>query len=135
MTEQDILEEAAERGTKAGESAASWFWDFGRMSDRDFADLKRQWKKDKHRVISRIEDDNGTPNFVSGEWAGESINELMGDLIEAAEEEGLEDFEDEIVSAYEDAAQDAYWTEVWREAELHLEEDEEEEDDDEEEED
>lgn len=110
-----IIEEAERRGKQAGKNAASWVWDFGRMSHRDFEYAKRQFNEDEDSVFENIE----TPNFLSGENAGESINELLGDLIEEAEENGL-DIEEDILNAYEGAAIDEFWTEVHREAALHF---------------
>ena len=119
---EHIIEEAEERGTQAGKDAAAGVFDFGRMSSREFRDLKRRFNEDEDEVFENIE----PPNFLSGEWAGESIPELLGDLIEEAEENGL-DIEDDILDAYEEAAVDEFWTEVHREAERNLRDDDEEE--------
>lgn len=131
---EEIIEEAEERGKDAGRSAASHFWDFGRMRDRDFNRLRLQWQADPNEVIQRAQDNDGEPGWLSGEWAGESITELLGDLIEEADDV---DAEDDILNAYADAASDEYWSEVWREAEAQFggggdDEDDDENDDDEE---
>lgn len=53
---------------------------------------------------AEVDDQNDLPDWspLSGEWAGESIPELLGDLLP----DGYED--EEIVDAYEDAALEAY---------------------------
>ena len=56
------------------------------------------------------------PSWLSGEWAGESIYELLGDL------DGLPDWQrDAICDAFENAATLAYVAEVERSARYHVE--------------
>lgn len=57
------------------------------------------------------EPDSETPSWLSGEWAGESINELLGDLIELATSNFLDPegaAADQICDTYEQAADVAY---------------------------
>lgn len=82
----ELINDAATRGYDRGINAAEEFiasWsDYGDMGNRDAE----------------------PPSWLSGEWAGESISELLGDLIEKDP-----DSEDEICDAYEDAADEAYY--------------------------
>ena len=77
------IAEAASRGEDAGVSAASYY--------------------SADSVVTEA------PEWLSGEWAGESIPELLGDLFDDEDGEddsgGVEAIED----AYETAASDAFW--------------------------
>ena len=79
MTLDEALAEAAARGKARGEDAAST-WD----------------------GVSEA------PCFLSGEWAGESIPELLGDVLDSRLEEDYA----AICAAYEVAADEAFYSEV-----------------------
>jgi hypothetical protein len=87
----------ADMGTEAGQARASWVFD-GNTDAETYA-----------RVLQGIED--GDPEIMdalsvsplSGEWAGESMTEILGD-----------DYTDEDADEYEQAFQDVYWAEIER---------------------
>lgn len=125
MTLEARITEAAARGTRAGKAAASWVFD-GNTTDETY-----------RATLQGIED--GDPAVMgglsweplSGQWAGESITELLGDLIawRAVITEGAADDEEEaddeeweaLTDAYEEAAQTAYWDGIEATCRLHLE--------------
>jgi hypothetical protein len=91
MTIDELIEEARERGAEAGKLMRTMALS---CSDID-APFLPEWSP------------------LSGEWAGESAPELLGDLLEECA--GIEDDggmqEEEITDAYETAALDAYYGE------------------------
>jgi hypothetical protein len=141
MTLEARIAEAAVRGTKAGKAAASWVFD-GNTTDETYRRTLQGIEDGDPEVMDRL---SWSP--LSGEWAGESIQELLGDLltcsacggdgifaeagyVEGAEEEPCNacdgtgydtDAQEEIEEAYEEAAQDAYWQEIERVARFHTE--------------
>ncbi|MFA6118252.1 MAG: hypothetical protein WC729_29975 [Sphingomonas sp.] len=98
------LEIAADRGESAGmEGAAETYREFPRAMD----DLVQE------------------PYWLSGEWAGQGLSELLGDLMS-----GVDDDDDAIMGAFETAASTAFWDELERVATLHTEDDDDDGDDD-----
>ena len=96
MTETELLAEAAERGRSAGESAATWV----ELSESDARSITTD-------IDPEVMDRYAAPNWLSGENAGESIPELLGDLLDQAPLG-----EETIMVTYESAADAAFWEEV-----------------------
>ena len=101
------IAEATARGSVAGKNAASWCFD-GNTTQTTY-----------RRIAQMIEDgdpalDNHitTPEWLSGEFAGESIPELLGDLL--PEEDDDSDAYSAICDAYCEAADEAFWAEIER---------------------
>lgn len=112
-SEESFLNQAEGRGEDAGKSAASWA--FAENQGVEYYEELRQLHDDGD---PRFDDLISEPDWLSGEHAGESINELLGDIIEEAKSCGY-DIEDEIMEAYEEGATNEFWTEVHRVIEYH----------------
>lgn len=80
MTQVERVTEATARGTERGENA-------------------------RHEIVNPQGFEDYTPEWLSGEWAGESIAELLGDLLTDDMDEN-----DEIMDAYCDAADSAFYS-------------------------
>lgn len=130
MRQRERLAEARRRGKQVGLNAASWVFD-GNTTDAYRAKVQQ--------CIADGDPANPVqePGWLSGEWAGESVSELLGDLLwpctdrkhetpcqqpcaACAHECECDDKNDEIETAYEIAASEAFWTEVGRGAALRL---------------
>ena len=98
MTLHDAITEATKRGAKMGEAAG-------------MANARRMACEDRDELA---------PDWLSGEWAGESIPELLGDLLVAVEDRAPDD-EDAasdrayaaICEAFEIAADRAFYAEMY----------------------
>lgn len=108
------LARAARLGRERGTSAAGWAFD-GNTSDENY-----------RTFLTMIDDGDPAlgdvytpPAWLSGEWADDPTPDTLGAEI------GLDrpdpDYLDEIATAYEDAADAAYWAELERVARLHTE--------------
>ena len=112
-SDDSLIEDARSRGEEAGKAAASWA----------FADNQGDAY---YRLLRRLHDDGdprfdeyiSEPGWLSGEHAGESISELLGDILDEATDYGY-DIEQDILDAYEEGASDEFWSEVHRVIELH----------------
>lgn len=116
-----IVADARERGERAGRAAASWKFD-GNTTERTYADFVRAYDDGDPMIL----DIYAPPAWLSGEWAGESVPELLsvilrvrgivGDLIDeykAVEGDPHDDYSTEtICEAYEQGADAAYWAEL-----------------------
>ncbi len=102
--------EAVKAGREAGKSAASWKFD-GNTSDKTYR-AYLEARDEGGMILNAFE----PPSWLSGEWAGESMNELLGECENARDEER----QDDVASAYEDAAERAYWAELDRTARYHV---------------
>jgi hypothetical protein len=111
MSWDAVLAAAASQGARTGKGAASWVLDGN--STRETAEAILRMLEDGDPAIDSLVSE---PNFLSGEWAGESVPELLGDLIEA-----FPDSQDEIMDQYEEAAREAFWHEVERKASVMVE--------------
>jgi hypothetical protein len=101
---QARLAEAATDGRQAGYNAATWILDGNSTTDQ------------ARSILDAIEScDFDFPSPLSGEWAGESISELLGDLDDLDDNE-----QDELATAYEQAYLSAYETEAVRSARAML---------------
>ena len=99
------LAEAEQDGRQAGYNAATWILDGNSTTDQ------------ARSILDAIEScDFDFPSPLSGEWAGESISELLGD-----DYNELDDNEQtELCDAYEQAYLSAYATEAVRSARAML---------------
>jgi hypothetical protein len=88
----ELIEEARERGRERGEARARWI-----ETDGQERKLLQWLRSGDDRLFDYISE----PGWLSGEWAGESPRELIGDLLdELYEQPEGEDAEDELMSAY-----------------------------------
>lgn len=112
-SDEQLLNQARDRGEDAGKSAASWA--FAEHQGAEYYAKLRQLIDDGD---PRLDEYISEPAWLSGEHAGESINELLGDIIEEAQSFGY-DIEDDIMEAYEEGATDEFWSEIHRVIEYH----------------
>lgn len=115
MTLECAIAEATARGSRAGKSAASWCFD-GNTTDATYRDVARMLEDGDPMLDSRI----AAPDWLSGEFAGESIPELLGDLLPEDEDEDDGEQSNEIYDAYCNAADEAFWAEVERTVNFQL---------------
>lgn len=99
--------EARKAGRRAGLNAASWKFD-GNTTEAEYRRFLLGYMSGDPEVM----DQYTPPSWLSGEWAGESISELLGEAETTRELDRMEDVE----TAYEDAAEQAYWSELERAA-------------------
>lgn len=105
MRHRDALVEAGKRGKQAGTSAASWLWD-GNTTEATWAAFRRieQGRETVHDEAVRPM----APDWLSGEWAGESVAELLGDLSNE-DRTGHDDHMAELSDAFCEAADTAFF--------------------------
>lgn len=103
MTLEERIVEAAERGTSAGRNNALVVTDC--ISSSGFTVLLNRGEVD-------------CPEWLSGEYAGQSIQELLGDLIDEDAEDVGEQSE-ALCDAYEEAASDEFWSVCHKYAQRH----------------
>lgn len=101
--------EARRRGLDAGKGQASWV-DFDEKSAKRFIG---GWLDGDPMVL-----DQYTVSPLSGEYAGESPNELLGDLFDDSPDP---DASDAIMDEYCTAFDEAYWRELERQAMIYVE--------------
>lgn len=89
--------EAIRLGRARGLAAASWVFD-GNTTAYTYEAAKRGIDDGDPEVLDRL----CPPNWLSGEWSGESIPEIFGDSRVS----------DAAMEAYCEAADAAYWAEV-----------------------
>lgn len=99
------IAEAKRAGKRAGLAAASWKFD-GNTSDATYKHFLKGLADGDPEVL----DAYAPPSWLSGEYAGESINELLGSPDTPAQEAR----QDDVAQAYEYAAEGAYWHELER---------------------
>lgn len=92
---------AYERGKQHGEAEASWVFG-GHTPTQTYVEFLRLYND------CDLPDDYHPRNPLSGEWAGESVHELLGDLLESVGEEEYEEHE-AIFQHYEDGHTDGWW--------------------------
>lgn len=110
MTLNERIAEARERGKEAGENAASWVFN-GNTDDATYRRVLKGIEDGDPMILDRI----AAPGWLSGEWAGESTSELLGDLLDEDDDEGMTGKDtQEIENAYCEAADEAYWDEIER---------------------
>lgn len=102
--------EAQQAGRKRGLAAASWKFD-GNTTDATYRAFLQGWNDCDPAILDAYE----PPSWLSGEWAGESMSELLGECYDARDEERRDD----VAQAYEHAASTAYWCELVRTARYH----------------
>lgn len=103
--------EAQKAGRAVGLAAASWMFDGNTTDDtyRAFVDGRRDGDP-------KIVDQYAPREWLSGEWVGESVSELLGECENTRDEERASD----VMDAYVEAADTAYWRELERVARYHL---------------
>lgn len=118
MRQRERIAEATRRGKDAGQNAGSWIVD-GNTTDATKARIAQGVDDVDPEVLDAINE----PSWLSGEWAGESIQELLGDLLwepefnpKTSDDDKHEGKNDEIETAYENAASLAFRAEVERSA-------------------
>lgn len=119
-TIEEAIEEAMARGRRAGKNAASWCFD-GNTPEHTYRTIARQMEEGDPALDDHIQ----TPEWLSGQWAGESISELLGDLLPGRNDNEQQDddddvTEDAIMDAYCNAADEAFWAEIERTVNFHL---------------
>jgi hypothetical protein len=117
LTLEQRIEEATARGTRAGNARASWVFD-GNTTESTYRETLQGIEDGDPEVLDRLD---WSP--ISGEWAGESIPELLGDLLpdeNTRDDDALGAFE-AVTEAYEEAATQAYWDAIESTARRHLE--------------
>ena len=97
--------EAKKAGKRAGLAAASWKFD-GNTTKATYEYFLKGLADGDPEVL----DAYMPPSWLSGEFAGESMNELIGAPDTPAQEARVDD----VAQAYEDAAEGAYWHELER---------------------
>ena len=104
------LAEAEERGQAAGYIAATWAF-VGNTPKEAYAAVLQGLKDGDPEIM-----DAYSVSPLSGEWAGESIPELLGDLLDMVDESHRDSLEihAEILNAYDDGFQTSYWEELER---------------------
>lgn len=102
--------EAKAAGKAAGKAAASWRFD-GVTTDATYLAVALGIEIGDPAVLDQI----SPGSWLSGEWAGESMNELLD-----ADSDDDPDHLDEIAGIYETAADSAYWYEIDRMIPRHI---------------
>ena len=97
--------DAKKAGKRAGLAAASWKFD-GNTSKATYEHFLQGLADGDPEVL----DAYAPPSWLSGEFAGESMNELIGAPDTPAQEARVDD----VAQAYEYAAEGAYWHELER---------------------
>lgn len=102
MRIRERMAEAKRRGRDAGQNAASWVFD-GNTSEMTYTKVNQLMDDGDPSIDDVVRE----PNWLSGEWAGESISELLGDLLR-----GDEYHDEDIMEAYANAASSKFWHDV-----------------------
>lgn len=97
---ENVLSTAYYRGYEVGKGRASWIFDGNTTQETYRTFLKLYDDCD-------LPDDFMPPAPLSGEWAGESIPELLGDLID-----GDDYFDEQVMDAYEEGYEQGWWDEL-----------------------
>lgn len=104
MRMREAIRQAKARGHALGHARASWVFD-GNTTDDTYRSILEGIDLGDPKVMDALD-----YSPLSGEWAGESIPEMLGDLIEGhdAGKVGV------ISDTFEQSARDAYWHEIER---------------------
>ena len=97
--------EAKQAGRQAGLNAASWKFD-GNTTTETYKRFLEGYDAGDPEVMDAF----CPPSWLSGEWAGESMNEILGE----PQNERDENRQDDVAQTYEDAADQADWAELVR---------------------
>lgn len=115
MRTRELLREARKLGREAGESAASWAYD-GNTGDEWYARTLAGLDEGDPEVL----DSFNVPN-LSGEWADSPTpTSLMAELGFDESDPRAEWLTDELCTAWEDAAGQAFWWEIERVCRAHV---------------
>jgi hypothetical protein len=96
-------------GAARGKGAASWMFD-GNTTKETYRAFLDGFEDGDPAIM----DAYAPPSWLSGEHAGESLNELLGEATTERDAERLDD----VCATYEEAADRAYWGELVRVARL-----------------
>jgi hypothetical protein len=107
MTDQALLDAAAELGRQHGQSKASWAID-GNTTTETMQRIMRGLEEGDPAILDMC------PAPLSGEWADEPTPATVLDTIGIGEEGDTAEDADVALAAYEDAFTTAYWEEVQR---------------------
>lgn len=104
-TTQTDTERASMLGYAHGQARASWMWD-GNTTDETYRTFLRLYNE------GDLPDDYLSPDPLSGEWAGESITEMLGgEFPQLREDDADVDYwHGDIVDAYEDGFREGWYT-------------------------
>jgi hypothetical protein len=94
---------ATRQGKAAGKAHASWVFDYT-TSDDTYKEFIQGFGNGDSEIIDAYD-----VSPLSGEWAGESIQEILGDRVSDAS-----------MDAYDSAFQKAYWNDLIRVAIYHV---------------
>jgi hypothetical protein len=99
--------EAHNRGYAHGRNRASWLFD-GNTTDETYRTFLRLYND------GDLPDDFLPPDPLSGEWAGESISEMLGDLVDPRthDDADADYWNSDIMEAYEDGFRQGWWDEL-----------------------
>lgn len=120
MRTRDLKAAARKAGRRAGESAASWATDFGRMNARDSKEAARRIIKGFEDGDPAILDGFRFPN-LSGEYADDPTpRSLMDDLGLSEDDPRYEWLESDLCDAWEESSALAFEVEVIRSCKSEL---------------
>lgn len=96
-------------GYEAGKNAASWAFD-GNTDLATYARVLRGWNDGDPEILDM------QPAPLSGEWAGQSMSEILGTFDDPEDEQ-------EAADAYEEGFSEGFWDEIQETCAYHLGED------------
>lgn len=99
--------EAYELGYAHGRARASWMWN-GNTTDETYSTFLRLYDE------GDLPDTYLSPDPLSGEWAGESIPELLGDLFPQLQDDDadVDYWNSDILTDYEDGFRTGWYDEL-----------------------
>lgn len=104
--------EAKIAGRAAGKALASWVFD-GNTTDETYRAFLTGYDDGDPKIMDQFAPRSG---WLSGEMAGESMNEILGEPLDARDEERR----DAVAALYEEYADKAYWAELVKTAKRAL---------------
>lgn len=107
------VEEATALGKEHGHDKATWVFD-GNTSENAYGRFLQGHEDGDPEIMDMC------PAPLSGEWAGESMWEILG-APEDGDDLEADDAWQEVADAYENAFTSAWWTETLRVANYHVE--------------
>lgn len=103
MTTLVTQDEARKAGRARGVNAASWMFD-GNTTDETYRAFLKGFDEGDPAIMDQYQ----PSSWLSGENAGESINEILGEALSKRDLDRLE----RVQEVYEAAADQAYWDEL-----------------------
>lgn len=121
---------AHEAGVRTGAGAATWAWDFGRMSSREFAALRRRWhdERERERMEESILDGMPTGREVRGFEGARNLDDILDRLDELegkgkreipgdwGETEDVDEVRDRVIQEFHAGFEQGYMDAALREA-------------------